>query len=172
MRDPAIKLWDENEQPYRAFLDSKTMTVTLEDLTSDSKTLYTVGKLLAGYDSNDGHLNCKLTLWLLNLAYDFGNGYVLAHRHVNPDGSIGGWVANTAVVGSNVNISFDAEVFDNAILSNNVTLSDNAKVYGQALISGNAKIGGNATVSGKAVVDGEADISGNHEINGFTHISS
>ena len=32
--------------------------------------------------------------------YDFkdGNGPVPAHQHTNPDGSVGGWVADTATV--------------------------------------------------------------------------
>lgn len=30
--------------------------------------------------------------------FDFGNGPVLAYRHRNPDGTEGGWVANTTFV--------------------------------------------------------------------------
>ena len=30
--------------------------------------------------------------------FDFGSGPVSAHRHVNPDGSQGGWIAETARV--------------------------------------------------------------------------
>ena len=43
-----------------------------------------------------------------------GNGPVPAHRHTNPDGSEGGWVANTA------------------------------RVYGNAWVYGNAQVSGNA----------------------------
>jgi hypothetical protein len=30
--------------------------------------------------------------------FDFGDGEVPAHRHVNPDGSEGGWVADTTTL--------------------------------------------------------------------------
>jgi hypothetical protein len=46
--------------------------------------------------------------------FDFGKGAVPAHRHKNPDGSIGGWVANTATVADTAYIGEDARVFDNA----------------------------------------------------------
>ena len=44
--------------------------------------------------------------------YDFGNGLVSAHRHVNPDGSEGGWVADTAFVAKSAFIGPDAKVYD------------------------------------------------------------
>jgi len=56
--------------------------------------------------------------------FDFGNGPVPAHRHKNPNGSIGGWVANTATVADTAYIGEDARVFDNA------------KVYGDARVYG------------------------------------
>ena len=42
--------------------------------------------------------------------YDFadGKGSVPAHRHINPDGSVGGWVADTATVADTVYIGEDA----------------------------------------------------------------
>ena len=46
--------------------------------------------------------------------FDFGNGPVPAHQHTNPDGSIGGWVANSATVSDTAYIGEDAEVFGNA----------------------------------------------------------
>jgi len=48
------------------------------------------------------------------LTFDFqdGNGPVPAHRHVNPDGSEGGWVAETAQVYGN------AQVYDSVRLTN------------------------------------------------------
>ena len=60
--------------------------------------------------------------------FDFhdGNGPVPAHRHTNPDGSQGGWVADTA------------QVYDNA------WVSGNARVFGNAQVSGNARVSGDA----------------------------
>ena len=40
--------------------------------------------------------------------FDDGRGAVPAHQHINPDGSIGGWVAD------NVEFSADAKVIINA----------------------------------------------------------
>jgi len=56
------------------------------------------------------------------ILHDFndGNGKVKAHRHINPDKSIGGWV------------------------------SDTVRVSGTACVSGNARVSGNACVSGNA----------------------
>lgn len=34
----------------------------------------------------------------MTTTYDFGRGPVPAHRHTNPDGSVGGWVADSAEV--------------------------------------------------------------------------
>jgi hypothetical protein len=52
--------------------------------------------------------------------FDFGdsNGMVPAHRHINPDGSIGGWVADTAFVDSSVYIGFEALVYNKARILN------------------------------------------------------
>jgi hypothetical protein len=58
--------------------------------------------------------------------FDFGNGPVEAHRHINPNKSIGGWVANTATVEPTVYIGYYAWVYGNA------RVSGNALVYGNA----------------------------------------
>ena len=57
---------------------------------------------------------------------------VPAHRHINPDGSEGGWVADTATVDSTAWVFGDAQVF------------------GDAWVSGDARVSGNAWVSGDA----------------------
>ena len=51
--------------------------------------------------------------------YDFrdGNGPVPAHRHKNPDGSEGGWVAETAHVDKTVYVSGSARVSGSASVS-------------------------------------------------------
>jgi len=45
--------------------------------------------------------------------FDFGFGPVKAHRHTNPNGSEGGWVADTANVEKNAWVSGDARVSGN-----------------------------------------------------------
>ena len=46
--------------------------------------------------------------------FDFGFGPVPAHRHQNPDGTIGGWVANTAQVSGEAWVFGEARVFGKA----------------------------------------------------------
>ena len=60
--------------------------------------------------------------------YDFGSGPVPAHRHINPDKSLGGWVANTTYIADNAQVYGDARVYGNA------------RVYGDAEVSGNAQV--------------------------------
>ena len=46
----------------------------------------------------------------MSTTYDFGSGPVPAHRHLNPDGSLGGWVADTATVAPTARIGENARV--------------------------------------------------------------
>ena len=80
--------------------------------------------------------------------FDFndGNGPVPAHRHINPDGTLGGWVADTAVVYGNAVVSGDARVYGDAVVYGNARVSGNARVYGDARVSGNARVSGDAKV--------------------------
>jgi len=66
------------------------------------------------------------------LQFDFGFGLVAAHQHINPDKSIGGWVANTATVEATCYISGDARVYGNA------------RLYGDAQVHGDAQVSGDA----------------------------
>ena len=75
------------------------------------------------------------------IEYNFGNGLVAAHLHVNPDGSEGGWVANTAFVAKSAYIGTDVWVFGNAL------------VYGDAVVGGNAEVYDNAWVGGNKTTD-------------------
>lgn len=81
--------------------------------------------------------------------FDFGdgNGPVPAHRHQNPDGSIGGWVAET------VDIS---KTFATDTLA---YIGPDALVYGRARIFGNVQIRGTSriTVTHGAVVEKTED---------------
>ena len=58
--------------------------------------------------------------------HDFGGGVVPAHIHTNPDGSLGGWVAETATVEATCWISREAQIFGRA------------QICGEANISGSA----------------------------------
>jgi UDP-3-O-[3-hydroxymyristoyl] glucosamine N-acyltransferase len=102
--------------------------------------------------------------------HDFSDGFgaVLAHQHVNPDGTTGGWVSDdppslalvddTCYMGPNTQacrgsrITGRVVLTDNAYvlsgqLSDDVRVSDNARIFG-AVMSKNARAQDNAVVSG------------------------
>jgi hypothetical protein len=113
--------------------------------------------------------------------FNFGDGYgpVPAKRHINPDGTEGGWVANTATVAATAYVGPDAQVygnarvFDNARVFGKARVSGNAWVYG--LVSGNARVSGNAWVYGlvdyKARVDGFARVYGGALVCGDAYVT-
>lgn len=73
-----------------------------------------------------------------NSVHDFndGKGPVPAHQHLNPDGSLGGWVAETAYVAPTCFVGPDAQVYDHAVVY------DHANVFGIARIfSGAQEVG-------------------------------
>jgi DNA-binding response OmpR family regulator len=86
--------------------------------------------------------------------FDFGAGPTEARRHINPDGSVGGWVAETARVDADCTVASDARVFGNA------------RVFGGALILGHgvvcdlARVRDGGIVTGQGVVSGSADVEG------------
>jgi len=84
----------------------------------------------------------------MNTTFDFGNGPVPAHRHINPDGTVGGWVAETADVAKTAFVGVNARISDNARIYDNARISDNAQISGYARIYGNAWIYDNARISG------------------------
>ena len=59
----------------------------------------------------------------MTTTYDFGSGPVPAHRHKNPDGSLGGWVADTATVIPTARIGKNAKVSGNAQVSGDTVLN-------------------------------------------------
>lgn len=75
--------------------------------------------------------------------FDFfdGNGPVLAHRHKNTDGSLGGWVADTAFVEKSVHVGPDVMVSGQAKVLDNAVLSGNAKISGDTRVGDNARVG-------------------------------
>ncbi len=86
--------------------------------------------------------------------FDFGSGPVPAHRHRNPDGTEGGWVADTATVSPTAYVGPNAQVFDNAHVFDNALVLGSAKISGCAWVFGNAQVSGNARVHGNAHVLG------------------
>ncbi len=56
--------------------------------------------------------------------FDFGNGPVAAHRHVNG----GGWVAETASVAKSAYVGTDARVCDSALVYGTARVCDSALV--------------------------------------------
>ena len=91
---------------------------------------------------------------------------VPAHRHRNPDGGLGGWVADTAYVGKDARVSGNAMVFGNAWVAGNAQVYGNAVVLDDAQVSGDAVVLDNARVSGNAKVFGNARVSGNARVFG------
>ncbi len=70
--------------------------------------------------------------------------------YVNPDSTLGGFVASTATVDSTVTISLEAAVCERA------TVVEGAKVTGRAEISGRATLRGKVNVTDVAKVYGDA----------------
>ena len=104
--------------------------------------------------------------------FDFidGKGHVPAHRHTNPDGSTGGWVADSAQVYGDAWVSGDAQVYGNARVSGNARVFGDAWVYGNARVSGNARVFGDARVYGNARVFGNAQVSGDAWVYGNAQV--
>ena len=75
-------------------------------------------------------------------AFDFGDGPVPAHRHINRDGSPGGWVADTAHVASTARVADNARVFGDARVFGTAWVADNARDFGDARVSDGENAGG------------------------------
>jgi len=85
---------------------------------------------------------------------------VRARRHVNPDGSLGGWVATTAFVGPEVFIAPGASVYGRGCIEGSARILDEAEVRDTARVRGEAEISGHASITGNAIVQGRARIHG------------
>lgn len=95
---------------------------------------------------------------------------VEAHRHQNPDGSKGGWVADTANVADTAYVEPEATVYGQAKVDGTARISDNAAVFGSARIGGAAVIEDNAKVFDFALVKGHARVGGDAKIYGSAHV--
>jgi len=104
------------------------------------------------------------------------NNAVPAYRHTNPDGSIGGWVAETALVEPTVYIAPDAQVFEYASVKGNAkilhesyvcefaTVQDSAVVDDYSMVCGNSFIHDDAYVGGQSIIAGDTNIGGYQEV--------
>lgn len=96
---------------------------------------------------------------LMHGKHAFANGEkAWAKPHINPDGSIGGWVAETALVDSTCIIGPDAEVYEYAQVCDNARILGSSAVYGFARVAGDATIDDWAAINDGAVVQGTAYI--------------
>lgn len=121
--------------------------------------------------------NEKEILDSLGGVHDFGEGPVPARRHINPDGTLGGWVAKSVSFheAREVWIGSNATVTDYVMLIGDVTIGDFASVRGRAHV-GNAVVRGSATIKAdsaigtlnkdgaRTLVRGSAVIAGNARI--------
>ena len=106
------------------------------------------------------------------MTYDFrdGNGEVPAKRHINSDGKLGGWVADTAHVGSNAKVYEHAVVYGNATVFSDAQVYGNARVCGRANVYGDARVFDNARVYSRARVYGRANVYGDARVYGESHV--
>lgn len=111
---------------------------------------------------------------LLSTIFDFGdgNGPVPAHRHINPDGTVGGWVADTAFVASSAYVGQYAKVYGKAHVCGHARIDECAQVYGSACVFDEAEIRGHTRVFGQAQVCGNARLYGHSEVSNSTRIKS
>ena len=93
-----------------------------------------------------------------------------AHIHINPDGSEGGWVAETAVVEDTCYMSKDAEVMEYAQVLGNVEMHDICVVQGFAIVKDDAKLHDWCRITDNATVCGSAAICGGSIIGGKSYI--
>ena len=167
-----IKVWGEMGDVYRATFDAENMNIALvrlgklDEFVVDGILLdtfegnYAVDELFE--DSRDSTVLKVLKSWIGTLVFDFkdGSGLVPARRHINPDGSEGGWVAETAVADDTVIVGYNARVFQKACVAEFAQVLDEAQIYGDSLIMEEGVVFGKARVYGDAVVRGDAKIGG------------
>ncbi len=77
-----------------------------------------------------------------------------AKPHINPDGTKGGWVAETALVEDTCYVSPDAEVYEFAQVRDNARLLGSSSVYGFARIADNVILNDWAVATDGAMILG------------------
>src|ERR1035437_1684346 len=86
--------------------------------------------------------------------HDFGDGKgeVIAHRHKNPNGGVGGWVARTARVAKTAHLGPKVRVYGRAKVLDNATVMGSTRVHDRAVVEEGASVGSTSEVCGNAVV--------------------
>jgi hypothetical protein len=87
--------------------------------------------------------------------------------HINPDGSIGGFVASTALAEANVTISADSEVCDQAKVVGGSHILFGSRVEASAVVSEVSVVSQGALIGGSAVIYGDTLVSHGATINGL-----
>ena len=94
------------------------------------------------------------------------------NQHKNPDGSLGGWVQNTAHVDPSVFLALGAVVTDMAKVREHAKILDTAHIGGWAVISGQATVSDDATVIDAAQVSGDCILKGTVMVRGDSVLTS
>ena len=103
--------------------------------------------------------------------HKFFNGTeAYAMPHNNPDGTTGGWVAESAVATEKCYISPDAEVMEYAQVLDEVTLLGAACVSGFAVVKDKAILEDESHITDNALVEGTALVTGATHLGGRSHI--
>lgn len=71
---------------------------------------------------------------------------------VNPDNSLGGFVASTATVDASIFLTQESQICERATVVEGVKLTDRSKISGKATVRGKVLIGGRAEIFGDAYV--------------------
>ena len=99
-----------------------------------------------------------------------GGDHVYAKRHINPDGTNGGWVAETALVDDTCYIGHDAEVYEYAQVRNHASILGSAAAIGFSTIAGNATVADWAMTADGSIIQGSAYVGGTARICGDSFI--
>jgi len=100
--------------------------------------------------------------------YDGTESY--AYPHTNPDGTVGGWVAESALVEPTCYIDSSAEVLEYAQVLGEAKVLSHASISGFAVVKDGAIVDEWAIVTDGALVEGDATICGLAKICGRSHI--
>ncbi len=104
--------------------------------------------------------------------HKFFNGVeVYAMQHTNPDGTQGGWIAETAQVAKTSYIAPAAEVFEFAQVLGETALLGSASASGFAIIKDNAVLDDESHVTDNALIEGTALIAGTTHLGGRSHVN-
>jgi len=102
--------------------------------------------------------------------HQFMNGVeVYGYMHTNPDGSHGGWVAETSLVDDSCYISPTAEVYEYAQVHGDAKILGETEIRGFAQVRGAAVIDGCSTITDDALVEGSASIQ-DTSLGGRSHV--